>query len=214
MASPYFSHFSSPKASDIDAVISEATDVCVLEQIAALNTAHLSDSALPADIDSRFCKLKSFPLAISGPRSPVNSSIQEKENVPDPAIAPRKSEEPKAKPEGFEDFDQGVTEDLESSYSISRRSPSPTRVVCCFGCSPRKMVQKRKGKSSDELFKDFSASSMKEQRRKLEKLLKDQEKASREVEKMVECMEVAVATMNAAALDELLDGDGDEEFNS
>ncbi|KAG0459290.1 hypothetical protein HPP92_022418 [Vanilla planifolia] len=76
------------------------------------------------------------------------------------------------------------------------------------------MVQKRKGKSSDELFKDFSASSMKEQRRKLEKLLKDQEKASREVEKMVECMEVAVATMNAAALDELLDGDGDEEFNS
>ncbi|KAG0459313.1 hypothetical protein HPP92_022441 [Vanilla planifolia] len=41
--------------------------------------------------------------------------------------------------------------------------------------------------------------------RKLEKLFEDQEKASREVEKMVEwCMEVAVATMNATALDELL----------
>ncbi|KAF3324858.1 hypothetical protein FCM35_KLT11015 [Carex littledalei] len=48
--------------SAVDAIIAEAMDACALDQIAKLNTAHLSlDSSLPSDLESRFRKLKSFP---------------------------------------------------------------------------------------------------------------------------------------------------------
>ncbi|PKU63075.1 uncharacterized protein LOC110099612 [Dendrobium catenatum] len=223
MASPYFSHLPSPDDSDIDAIISEATDLCVLEQIAALNTAHLSDSLLPTDLESRFRKLKTFPGADHRPQNPSHCSVQEKENIPTSSIQSENFEESgeskseiistaSPKPERLKDYKKELRDEVGASPSVERRSPSPTRVICCFGCSPKKMVQRRKGKQCEEIFLDFGVSSMKEQRRKLEKVLKEQERASREVEKMVEVMEEAAARMNAEALDELMSGDGDIEF--
>ncbi|PKA46186.1 hypothetical protein AXF42_Ash015479 [Apostasia shenzhenica] len=209
-SSSCISHLSSPDDSDIDAVISEATDLCVLEQIAALNTAHLSDSPLPTDIDSRFKKLKSFPGSNPCPK------IQEKYHLPAPTIKGEDIRDP-AKPGNDAapevSSPSGKRQGFGSSSSISRRSPSPNRVICCFGGSRKKMAQSRSGEDFTELFMDFGASSsLKGQRRKLEKVLREQEKASREVEKMVESIEAAVARMNAAALDQLMDGDGEEEF--
>lgn len=74
------------------------------------------------------------------------------------------------------------------------------------------MVRRRKGKHCEDIFLNFGVSSIKEQRKKLEKVLKEQEKASREVEKMVEVMEAAAARMNVENFDELISGDGDEEL--
>ncbi|WOK92708.1 hypothetical protein Cni_G01399 [Canna indica] len=73
----------------VDAVIAEASDLCALEQIAALNTAHLSDSnLLPSNLESRFRKLKSLPASLPKPSataSPPRSQEKdmEKENFPD-----------------------------------------------------------------------------------------------------------------------------------
>ncbi|GJM97472.1 hypothetical protein PR202_ga14402 [Eleusine coracana subsp. coracana] len=52
------------KMSAVDAILAEAADLVALEQIAKLNTAHLTDdSALPSSLESRFRKLKSLPAA-------------------------------------------------------------------------------------------------------------------------------------------------------
>ncbi|TVU07627.1 hypothetical protein EJB05_40991, partial [Eragrostis curvula] len=52
------------KLSAVDAILAEAADLVALEQIAKLNTAHLTDdSALPSTLESRFRKLKSLPAA-------------------------------------------------------------------------------------------------------------------------------------------------------
>ncbi|KAJ4783669.1 vitellogenin-2 protein [Rhynchospora pubera] len=60
--------------SAVDAIIAEAMDACALDQIAKLNTAHLSsssDSSLPSDLESRFRKLKSFPARTTATASPA-----------------------------------------------------------------------------------------------------------------------------------------------
>lgn len=222
MASSYFPHLPSPDESDIDAIISEATDLFILEQIAALNTAHLSDSTLPTDLESRFRKLRTFPGANPPSNLPPHSSHQRNENMPSSSTQPENIDESdESKPEIISNAspEPEILKDLtelrvrvRASPSVERRSPSPTRVVCCFGCSPKRMVQRRKGKHCEEIFLDFGVSSMKEHRKKLERVLKEQERASREVEKMVEVMEEAAARMNAEAFDELMSDNGDEEL--
>ncbi|KAK4793400.1 hypothetical protein SAY86_023835 [Trapa natans] len=48
--------------SAVEELISQTRDLCVLEQLAAINCSGFSDSPLPADLDSRFRRLKSFPV--------------------------------------------------------------------------------------------------------------------------------------------------------
>lgn len=48
--------------SAIDEIISQAQDACVLEQVSAINCSAFTDSPLPTDLESRFRKLKSFPV--------------------------------------------------------------------------------------------------------------------------------------------------------
>lgn len=80
--------------------------------------------------------------------------------------------------------------------------------------SPRK-EQRREGKrgdwgTDDDILSDMGTFSTKEQQRKLKKALKEQEKATREAEKMVEWVKQASARMNVAATDELLSDDEEE----
>jgi hypothetical protein len=77
--------------SAVDAIIAEAMDACALDQIAKLNTAHLSsDSSLPSDLESRFRKLKSFPAkttaAAAAPTFTATKSLNfgKENNAPPP----------------------------------------------------------------------------------------------------------------------------------
>ncbi|KAJ0967971.1 hypothetical protein J5N97_024888 [Dioscorea zingiberensis] len=87
---PNFSNHSSPESNrpQVEAIISQATDLCVLEHIAALNTAHISDDAsLPTHLENRFRKLKSFPEANPQRRTTTTtpnftSPSQEEEIIP------------------------------------------------------------------------------------------------------------------------------------
>ncbi|XP_038971509.1 uncharacterized protein LOC120104426 [Phoenix dactylifera] len=243
----YLSHLASPERDAVDAIVSEAIDLCTLEQVAALNTSHLSDSSLlPGDLESRFRKLKSFPGA--NPQHPqqqsripprhldqgkenIPRSLNRCESVPNPSIDSGEPEEkkppeeaetsssPPPKPEAEKDSKKpepatGFASSPSISLASPRDSPSPPRGRCCFVLSPKR-VQRRKGKSgdwgrSDDLLSDMGTFSMKEQRRKLKKALKEQEKASREAEKMVELVKHASARMNVAAIDELLSDDEEE----
>ncbi|KAK7307382.1 hypothetical protein VNO77_40394 [Canavalia gladiata] len=53
--------FSNTEESAIDEIIAQAQDACVLEELSAINCAGITNSVLPTHLESRFCKLKSFP---------------------------------------------------------------------------------------------------------------------------------------------------------
>lgn len=66
-----FSYLSDTDESAVEELISQAQDLCVLEQVSAINCSSFTDSSvLPADLDSRFRKLKSFPLTKAKPSGP------------------------------------------------------------------------------------------------------------------------------------------------
>ncbi|KAK8916378.1 hypothetical protein KSP39_PZI022553 [Platanthera zijinensis] len=216
-ASSYFSHLTSPDDSDVDAIISEAADLSALQQIAAINTAHLSPADLPPELESRFRQLKSFPGATRRTTLRPHSSGQQNDNPPPSSIQPEKFDE--AEPEIYLSTPSPKSQlgegfGTSSPPGGSRRSPSPTQVICCFGFSPKKTARRRRSAKSggDEIFVGFGAEKMKEQRRKLEKVLREQEKASMEVEKMVDMFEAAADRLNAEAFEELMVGDVMEMF--
>lgn len=63
-----FSFLSDTDESAVDELISQAQDLCVLEQVSAINCSSFEDSLLPTDLESRFRKLKSFPVTNSKPK--------------------------------------------------------------------------------------------------------------------------------------------------
>lgn len=232
---PMASYLSSPDRDAVDAIVSQAIDLCTLEQVASLNTSHLSDSSLlPSDLESRFRKLKTFPGANSQHqqlRIPPRHLDQGKENIPQRSIDSNEPEEKKppqkaetsSSPPLKPDADKysgkpkpttGFASPSPISLASPRDSPSPPRRGCCFVFSPRK-EQRREGKrgdwgTDDDILFDMGTFSTKEHQRKLKKALKEQEKASREAEKMVEWVKQASARMNVAATDELLSDDEEE----
>ncbi|KAK9667693.1 hypothetical protein RND81_13G005100 [Saponaria officinalis] len=60
-----FSSFSSSHKSEVDQILAEAMDHCILEQVAAINCSSFTDSVLPSHIENRFRKLKTFPSSKS-----------------------------------------------------------------------------------------------------------------------------------------------------
>lgn len=95
-------------------------------------------------------------------------------------------------------------------------SPSPPRKVGCFWCSPKKEKKSKEKKEnvlgwedhggSDELLSDLGSFSRKQQQKMLKKALKEEEKISREAEKIVEWAKHASARMNVSDIeDELSD---------
>lgn len=196
MPSP-FSSSSEIDDSAIDAVIAEVTDLCALEQIAKLNTAHLSDSPLPSNLDTRFEKLKSFPAAKNEwpneEKENIPRSLNRRESDPIPSQYPKPDQEP-VKPE------------IREEKPRSRESPSPPRKNCCFVFSPKR-IQRRGSKiddDDDEIKKEFGSCKLKEHRRKLKKAWKEQEKANEEAEKMAKWVKQVSSKINQAAIDELL----------
>ncbi|KAF3449271.1 hypothetical protein FNV43_RR09999 [Rhamnella rubrinervis] len=63
-----FSFLSDTDESAVDELISQTQDLCVLEQVSAINCSSFVDSLLPTDLESRFRKLKSFPVTNSKPK--------------------------------------------------------------------------------------------------------------------------------------------------
>lgn len=70
-----FGVFSDPDDSAVEDLISQIQDLSVLEQVAAINCSGFTDSVLPEDLESRFRRLKSFPVTKQNPKSSIDHSL-------------------------------------------------------------------------------------------------------------------------------------------
>lgn len=105
---------------------------------------------------------------------------------------------------------------LGSSNSLMD-SPSPPKKAGCFWCSPKKASHKKSKENqdtgigldwgkSDEFLSDLSTFSTKEQQKILKKAMKEEEKISREAEKIVKWAKHASARLSVSGIeDELSD---------
>ncbi|XP_061359882.1 uncharacterized protein LOC133303920 [Gastrolobium bilobum] len=122
---------------------------------------------------------------------------------------------PTQKDEGKRSRQKSLFSSLGSSNSLMGGSPSPPRKVGFFWCSPKKEKKKSKENNvvvvgwdkSDELLSDFGSFSSKQQQKMLKKALKEEEKISREAEKIVEWAKHASARMNVSGIDDELSDD-------
>ncbi|GMH09138.1 hypothetical protein Nepgr_010978 [Nepenthes gracilis] len=252
-----FTSLSDTDDSAVDEIFSEAIDLSVLEQIAAINCYSFSDSVLPSDLESRYHRLKNLPPSSKSTfKSPISNpqlkTVRESEltnnSVPKTTIpvspledvkggewrcgyvssAPgssnfsfKKADTSKSKANSGDNkgFDAKSRTGLfilrSNSWNSSVEMPSPPQKTGCLCFSPKR----GSGKSSkrnviaswglnwgkyDEISSDFGSFSSKEQRKMLNKAMREEQKISREAEKIVKWAKRASARMDVSnIIDEL-----------
>ncbi|XP_062073031.1 uncharacterized protein LOC133777450 [Humulus lupulus] len=291
-----FSFLSDTDDSAVEELISQTRDLCVLEQVSAINCSGFVDTLLPSDLESRFNRLKSFPARNSKPNpssalphhggsaryiSELTSKTESVNSVPGKVesdedstilspskqnpqkITPPKSKSPptyrsspiekilgfltskeskrgpfsfsssssNSSPEkvNFSASKRGLDEKnrlrwrlrsglfsspLCSSNSTRKDSPSPPKRAGCLWCSPKKEPRRRSKENwsissddwskNDELLSDLGSFSFKEQRKILKMAMKEQQKISREAQKIVKMARQASARMNVSGIDDEL----------
>ncbi|OAY24311.1 uncharacterized protein LOC110604478 [Manihot esculenta] len=263
-----FGNLSDTDDSAVEELISQAQDLCVLDQLSKINCAAFSESLLPSDLETRFLKLKSKPITSNpnmdfdpnksdsvGKTSSLKdevdtfSNAKEKESPRKQIFSPKeenpngeKSLEEKCK-------DESLFSPSDSSYSwienfistpskhnsgkrmssfktplgssnSSRDSPSPPRKSGCFWCSPKKDSKKKKkenwniidwGSNNDEFLSDLNIFSSKEQEKILRKAMKEEEKISREAEKIVKWAKQASNRMSFHGIEDEGSDDDDDK---
>ncbi|CAK7355926.1 unnamed protein product [Dovyalis caffra] len=74
-----FGFLSDTDDSAVDELISQTQELCVLEQVSKINCSGFTDALLPNDLETRFHKLKSFPLTKS--KTPTTNKSLSKSNT-------------------------------------------------------------------------------------------------------------------------------------
>ena len=208
----YLSDTDEEESAAVEELISQAKDLCVLEQVAAIRCSSFTDSVLPTDLESRFRKLKSFPLTNKPKPKPdhsANADFSLSKTPPNPKAPPDLSVEKGV----FSDLEENPDPVLNHESSKSSKSPSgspssmdfspspPKKTGCFFCLSPKKASsndhhhQKKKSKKSKEngldwdmnheFLSDLSTFSTKKQQKMLKKAMKEEEKINREAQKIV-----------------------------
>ncbi|KAH7577417.1 hypothetical protein ACOSP7_001680 [Xanthoceras sorbifolium] len=244
-----FGYFSDTDDSAVDELISQTKELCVLEQVSAINCSGFTDSLLPTELEQRFRKLKSFPATKPNPTTNINDTpranslphsksevkYSEKDHeaecetfsdpqknpdgkmglegkpVPECDSSPLNSSNSSTENEIFSDSKQNpdgktnlkekskrgaVSVSVSKSKSCSSPLSTSNSWMGCLWCSP-KSGSKKKSKenrvlssslewgNTDELLSDLTTFSAKEQQKMLKKAMKEEEKVSREAEKIV-----------------------------
>ncbi|KAF5735233.1 putative protein TPRXL [Tripterygium wilfordii] len=102
--------------SAVEELISQAQELCVLEQVSAINCSGFTDSDLPSELENRFRKLKSFPLTKSGYKVTGNSRC-------DKALYGSKSDLSKSEVNGEAEDDGAVFGERSGGFSDSKKNP-------------------------------------------------------------------------------------------
>ncbi|WOH16363.1 hypothetical protein DCAR_0935914 [Daucus carota subsp. sativus] len=236
----------------VEALLAQALDHSVLEQVSAINCAGFTDPILPNQLESRFSRLKSFPSAkpmsqippIKPSDPPIKSDLKEKKlgqcdefealdvNVGAPVVETKLENGISVSPAKMSGFSKGGDGELgkkmrvrnvsfrspsDSRASSRDSSPSPTRAIGCFWCSPKR-VSGRKSKEyrsdddwgkNEEVLSDISDFSAKGQEKLLKKMMKEEEKINREAAKIVKWAKQVSARMELSdAEDEMSDHEG------
>ncbi|KAK2661969.1 hypothetical protein Ddye_000543 [Dipteronia dyeriana] len=241
-----FGYFSDTDDSAVDELISQAKELCVLEQVSAVNCSGFTDSLLPTELEQRFRKLKPFPATKPKPPTNINDThyakslphskrqVDHKAECETFSVPPINSSmenetllDSKQKPVSVPKLKSSSKSSCSSplspsdSWKISRsRSPSPPLKSGCLWCSP-KSSSKKKSKDNenrvlsscldwgktDEFLSDLNAFSAKEQQKVLKKAIKEEEKVSREAEKIVKWAKQASMRMRAHDSEDELNDD-------
>ncbi|KMZ65453.1 hypothetical protein ZOSMA_31G00390 [Zostera marina] len=206
-------------SNDVDSIISQAMDQIALEQIVSLNTVHLSDAdILPTSLESRFRTLKSLPKPTPIPKSETQD--QEFHDIickDEQTSSPNPSDEKSTPP-----IHPSLAPTLPRRGSGLDSSPadlSPKgQGLCCFGflLQTRKAKNDEKGRveigdgggwmEEDRLGNRETLSILKEQRRKMKKVMEEQDKVCREAEKLFEL----VKQQSSVRFDEFLSDDDED----
>lgn len=226
-----FGFLSDTDESAVEEVVSQAQDLCVLEQLSAINCSALTHSVLPSELDSRFLRLKSLPVPVThtthqNPDKDCLSDANPKHNPHrnDPFMPKHRPPSPAFVSDSFTQnafFSNSVPKSQSTSNSPLFASPlplgsSPPQKAGCFWCSPKMFFKKHDKEymvqgtvlDSDEFLSDLATFSVKEQQKMLNKAIKEQDKISREAEKIVNWAKQASARMTFHGLeDELSDSD-------
>ncbi|XP_020236177.1 uncharacterized protein LOC109815790 [Cajanus cajan] len=215
--------------SAVEEIISQAQDACVLDQIAAINCSGITDTVLPTHLETRFRNLKSFPPTKPKPKPKPNSQAPTfstlNHQTPNFSSDQASPNVPGEKPKHGSLYSASSPSSDDSSMSwvfrpsqkhgskensVTSRSLSPPPRKGCLWFSPKKK-EKKKSKENwgDEFLSELGSfsSSKKEQQKMLKKAMKEEEKVSREAEKIVQWAKQASARMNVSHIDgELSDG--------
>ncbi|KAF8380823.1 hypothetical protein HHK36_028317 [Tetracentron sinense] len=182
-----------------------------------------SSSDEEIDFNSQFPSVESVKakaeneLKRSNKGKATPDSFSDEENVISPLPKAKPNDRMDSKPKSRSGY---VSSPLTSSNS-SLEALSPPRQTCCFWCSPKRAPRKKSKENrvagvnldtldwgkNNEVLSDLSTFSLKDQRRKLKKALKEEEKISREAEKVVEWAKQASARMNVSAVQDVLSDD-------
>ncbi|MCL7040812.1 hypothetical protein MKW94_011164 [Papaver nudicaule] len=194
------------------------------------NQVNTSSSSIPTtDIGTRLSKLKSF--LGTNPKTEIPQNQVSSPNKEIGSFSPSNSNQVKkissfgAKPKSKQAFVRSFSSSSDSSQENS--SSSSSKQNCFFWCSPKKVLRKQgketrvpKGIEMDpfewdkdnEFISDLTSFSLKEQKKKLKKVMREQQKINREAEKIVEWAKQASSRIEVSEIEDLLtddDFDGD-----
>nr|DAD36417.1 TPA_asm: hypothetical protein HUJ06_007058 [Nelumbo nucifera] len=170
----YFSSLSDCDESAVEDIISQVKDLCVLEQVAAINCSGISDSILPTNLEARFRKLKSFPGSkpiLKSPllsfnaenkhsptssdrykKKPSSSFEKESDHLPvessETRTVPHKNEQETSKQAKASPNSPPLNETpISASAESSDKKGLKPKQTCCFWYSPKRVAEK-KGKEN------------------------------------------------------------------
>ncbi|XP_075484696.1 uncharacterized protein LOC142524547 [Primulina tabacum] len=156
----------------VEEILAQAMDLCVVEQVAAINCAGITDSALPSHLETRFQKLKSFPSStkkstnfdafqealrndqgVGKNRENESSTCSTKLPVENIFSSPSKSPQDEMfSPIKSNPRRKMCRKGLKSRSSSSLEDLSsgsvspPVKISGCFLCSPKKVPRKKSSK--------------------------------------------------------------------
>ncbi|KDP39732.1 hypothetical protein JCGZ_02752 [Jatropha curcas] len=159
-----FGYLSDTDESAVDDLITQAQELCVLEQVSKINCSDFSNSALPTDLETRFQKLKSFPLPKPKTSTPTvlsNSNIDFAKTVHGSVLdddikmfSPNKRD-PSEKKQILLETQQNREEKFFVEKESSLNSPTMEEIYSYMGKSPdgnKGLEKKSKANSSAENF--------------------------------------------------------------
>ncbi|KAL0372004.1 UNVERIFIED_CONTAM: hypothetical protein Scaly_0882000 [Sesamum calycinum] len=205
----FFSDSDGEKA--VEDLLSQAMESTVLEQVATINCAGFTDSGLPSHLETRFQRLKSFPASTAKPTSLSTKSFS------------------LSHPAEFKKVES--VNEAKSSDSGEEKNGERSEKVCFSTCEEwlllvfSKKVSRKKNKENrgldlgldwgkhDELLSDLSNFSVHSQRKMIKKAMEEEERISREAEKIVKWAKHASARMDVSSIEDELSDDENAKFS-
>ncbi|CAN6487118.1 unnamed protein product [Victoria cruziana] len=221
LSSPTSSHDSAAEN-----LLSEILDVTAVEQIQQLPSPYDSASSiLPSQIETRFQRLKSLNHT-SHPPEKEQQEQEQKREPPPPSPLPPPPPPPLPNPTRLDAPQTPQAGDTLPAFDSPKKLPKslptkgfdhygdpvcssgssspPRKQGCCFWASPRRSHRKDRSESyddgswmkDDEILSDLGTFSVRSQREGMKAALKEQEKISKEAEKVIKWVKKASARMS------------------